>query len=1122
LGVSTRAQTPNITTYDPLQAAINVPADQTLQLTFDTNIQFNPSITRYYIEIYEIGNLIPVYESQIRAGSADNGASIAGNVLTIDPPTTFNGSTEHYVLIDPDGILADPSGDPFPGIISTTQWTFTTEALTDPPAVLSYDPIQNEVDVPVNKTFILTFVDDIKFNPSSTRYYIEIFEDGNPISVYESVVRFGAASNGTSILNNVLTIDPPNSLNGNTIHYITINPDAILSDPGNVPFSGILDPNQWRFTTVNLNPPSILTYNPTQGEIDVPVDKTLTLTFQENIKFNPSSTRYYIEIFEDGNPTSIYTSQVRNGIADNGASILNNVLTIDPPTDFIDNTIHYVTIEANAILSDPGDLPFTGISDPNQWRFTTVDIIPPVITDYTPSQGVVDVPIDQIINLTFSQNIKFNPSATRYYIDIYELGNPTPIYESQIRNGIADNGASILNNVLTIDAPINFSNSTTHYVIIDADGILSNPGDIPFAGILDPATYEFTTILPAPTTTFNPLSGSTGVSILSNVTINYDLPIRNIDASEITELNLSNLITFETGGTPIPYTATINLEKTSITIDPDSDLPMDSQIDVSILPVENMVGVEQSTSQLCSFSTDLFNVWNGSVSTDFADNNNWNSPYVNGFSIHIPYPCTFYPAITSNQRRANICTVDAGASLTINAGGRLTVDDYFELKSSNSETIGNANFINNGTLSISQGAETRVLQEISTEPYDYYFSSPVASASISSIGCNGQVWERMPGYWSELATTDPFTPGQGYVGWSTAGTTWTFSGDINNNASYQMNAVRTASPNNYGWNLAGNPYPCSIDFKYIYDNGFTTNLNSSFYIRIIGTNQQGAYNAATDLATNLNSPNPAHIPSLHAFYVQVDIAQTNGSITVPKEARVGTNFTYLKSGSTLTPHLKLEGINGTKSDELAIAFLADASDNYDLYDTEKQFASDSYNFLQLYTINDMKNLTIDTYKTYAGGKSIDLGYQASQYGEYHIKLKSMVNFSDQLDVVLEDKSLGTLTALQPGSELSFTSDKGRYEDRFTLHLSEAISTQENYNTIDLPIKIYSQEKSIYILLPEVADPIFKILNTNGQIIESGKLSSNLLNIINTNYSSGIFLIQIISKEGNYTEKLIIK
>ena len=56
-------------------------------------------------------------------------------------------------------------------------------------------------------------------------------------------------------------------------------------------------------------------------------------------------------------------------------------------------------------------------------------------------------------------------------------------------------------------------------------------------------------------------------------------------------------------------------------------------------------------------------------------------------------------------------------------------------------------------------------------------------------------------------------------------------------------------------------------------------------------------NAATDLATNLNSPNPAHIPSLHAFYVQVDIAQTNGSITVPKEARVGTNFTYLKSGS---------------------------------------------------------------------------------------------------------------------------------------------------------------------------------------------------------------------------------
>jgi len=96
---------------------------------------------------------------------------------------------------------------------------------------------------------------------------------------------------------------------------------------------------------------------------------------------------------------------------------------------------------------------------------------------------------------------------------------------------------------------------------------------------------------PAPVATFNPLDAATSVAIGSNITITMDVPVRNIDDSEITDANVASLLTLNTtdaSGTPVPFTATIDAAKKVITINPDTDL-LDEQVYYATLaPVEGL------------------------------------------------------------------------------------------------------------------------------------------------------------------------------------------------------------------------------------------------------------------------------------------------------------------------------------------------------------------------------------------------------------------------------------------------------------------------------------------------------------------------------------------------------
>ena len=59
------------------------------------------------------------------------GGGVSGTVITINPESNFDGSTEYYVLIDSTA-FDDTSSNSYAGISSTTALSFTTVDTANP------------------------------------------------------------------------------------------------------------------------------------------------------------------------------------------------------------------------------------------------------------------------------------------------------------------------------------------------------------------------------------------------------------------------------------------------------------------------------------------------------------------------------------------------------------------------------------------------------------------------------------------------------------------------------------------------------------------------------------------------------------------------------------------------------------------------------------------------------------------------------------------------------------------------------------------------------------------------------------------------------------------------------
>lgn len=106
---------------------------------------------------------------------------------------------------------------------------------------------------------------------------------------------------------------------------------------------------------------------------------------------------------------------------------------------------------------------------------------------------------------------------------------------------------------------------TTYYIVsyaVEKNGSYTSYSD---------SAVQFTTGSPGPAATFDPENGAANVPADKNITITFEEPVRLRDDSAVTNDNVDPLITFKkssASGADVGFDASINAEKTVITIDP--------------------------------------------------------------------------------------------------------------------------------------------------------------------------------------------------------------------------------------------------------------------------------------------------------------------------------------------------------------------------------------------------------------------------------------------------------------------------------------------------------------------------------------------------------------------------
>jgi len=108
-----------------------------------------------------------------------------------------------------------------------------------------------------------------------------------------------------------------------------------------------------------------------------------------------------------------------------------------------------------------------------------------------------------------------------------------------------------------------------------------------------------------PVAIFIPADNATGIYVTSQISIAFNEAIRNIDDSEITDANVSSLLTFketDVAGTDVAFTPSIDVNKKIITIVPDSYLSNNQVYYVAIAPVED-ASDNSTTGENISFTT---------------------------------------------------------------------------------------------------------------------------------------------------------------------------------------------------------------------------------------------------------------------------------------------------------------------------------------------------------------------------------------------------------------------------------------------------------------------------------------------------------------------------------------
>lgn len=409
----------------------------------------------------------------------------------------------------------------------------------------------------------------------------------------------------------------------------------------------------------------------------------------------------------------------------------------------------------------------------------------------------------------------------------------------------------------------------------------------------------------------------------------------------------------------------------------------------------------------------------------------------------------------------------------------------------------------------SQAIQPNFVTDPPTSTVDFYYYDETASSEnwINS--------KTLAGAWNSSFDAS-FIVGKGYlVAYPTPSVTKSFSGSINTGSKAEALDYTTGSPG-IGWNLLGNPYTSAIDWDLLTK---TASIDGSVYVIRASDGTYISWNTASqtgDLTDGI-------IPAMQGYFVKT--TATGQTVTMETGDQVHNSTNFYKSGQYLTEKtIKVsvgygDYVNNTyiQLRDDATTIFDNAFDAYKLFGYSRQPQIFTNDGSTLYSINCLP-IDMDSY-------SLPLNIRIQETGEHQLTFNEIENISDLFVLKLEDlKTNNTVTVT---SELiyPFTYTEGDGEDRYILHFSNITDVDENQNTPENTVSIYSTGNSIFVknLKGNKLSGTVTVSNIIGQVVYKQELNNRNQDIINTNLNTGIYIVSVKMENGYViSEKVIIQ
>ncbi len=555
-------------------------------------------------------------------------------------------------------------------------------------------------------------------------------------------------------------------------------------------------------------------------------------------------------------------------------------------------------------------------------------------------------------------------------------------------------------------------------------------------------------------------------------------------------------------------------------------------------------------AKLAGWDAEVKNVWTGNYNSDWNNRLNWSKGYFpNAFdNVLIPSGIDAYPVGNfGSSVQVNGLVLESGANLLVPEGVGLKVKTDLELfsdKENYSQIIDNENIIVNGKVLYNK--------VLTTQAY-HYLASPLSNVHSSvftntSTGINPNFYvylepnaadDWMQG-WDYSAALGTMQAGRGYAYYNKNLQAFSLSGGQLNSGDV---AIEISNSNNQvpsdGWNLVANPYASAISadefinenkdvirgtlYFWDDDNSGGADYTSDDYAL---WNLAGAIGTGFGTGSGEGSKIPdGFIAPMQGFFVKKTNPGTQ-QLWFRNSMRTFGQGQYFKTAAQEPKRFKLSLSSRSKKlyNEILIAFATQASNRFDnLYDGIKLKGNTKIAF---YSFLNQLQLGIQSFGAKPGedlvSKSVALGYDVSQSGDYEINIVSGVSFSSEEKLYLEDKLLNTVHNLSENGAYSFTSEKGEYHQRFVLHINPPARLLNQLVTQTIQPQIYSNQHKIIIeTSPQCNNANYTIYSLMGFPITQGTITNQKTEISLAAVHKSA-LVKINYKEGEYTKKVVLE